>query len=123
MLNPISTLAASHKKQATLQMKPTALITSRSRRDSFDRALGKCNRQPRTDYSYHGGVFDQSSAFHPPVYARSLWNIASDYFKHEARHAFCTEALCFAIITLTAALSLINNLHALIQFVRAITSH
>jgi hypothetical protein len=103
-------------------MKPTGLITFRDRRrDSFDRATGKCHRQPFTDYSYHSGALEQSSAYHVPVYARSFWNIASDYFKHEARHDFWSEATLFAFITITAALPLINNLHALIEFVRAIT--
>ena len=105
-------------------MKPIALITSRDmRRDSPDRALSKRRHQPFTDYSYYSGAFEQSSAYHMPVYARSFWNIAGDYFKREARHDFWIEAVLFAFITITAALPLINNLHALIEFVRAITSH
>jgi len=104
-------------------MKPITLITSKDRRrDSLDRALGKCHRQPFTDYSYHSGAFEQSSAYHLPVYARSFWNITGDYFKREARHDFRSEAALFAFITIAAALPLINNLHALIEFVRAITS-
>ena len=103
-------------------MKPIALITFRNtRRTSFDRARGKCHRQPFTDYSYHSGAFEQSSAYHLPVRARSFWNITGDYFKHEARHDFWSEAALFAFITITAALLLINNVHALIQFVGAIT--
>ena len=103
-------------------MKPIPLTTSNDRqRDSFDRAVGKRRRSPITDYSYHSGAFEQSSAYHLPVYARSFWNIAGDYFKREARHDFWSEAALFAFITITAALALINNLHALIQFVRAIT--
>ena len=104
-------------------MKPIALITSTDmRHDSFDRALSKRRRHPLTDYSYYSAAFEQSSAYHVPVYARSFWNIASDYFKHEARHDFWSEATLFAFITITAALPLINNLHALIEFARAITS-
>ena len=103
-------------------MKPIALITSRDmRRDSPDRALSKRRHQPFTDYSYYSGAFEHSSAYHMPVYARSFWNIAGDYFKREARHDFWSEAALFAFITITAVLALINNLHALIQFVRAIT--
>jgi len=105
-------------------MKPIALITSRDRRrDSLDHARGKCRRQLFTDYSYHSGAFEQSSAHYLPVHARPFWNIAGDYFKTEARHDFWIEAVLFAFITITAALPLINNLHALIEFVRAITSH
>jgi hypothetical protein len=57
-----------------------------------------------------------------PVYAPSFRNIAADYFKREARHDFWSEAALFALITITTALPLINNAHALIEFVRAITS-
>jgi hypothetical protein len=54
--------------------------------------------------------------------ARSFWNIANDYQKDEARHDFRTEAIFFAFISVTAALLLINNVHALIEFMRAITA-
>jgi hypothetical protein len=54
---------------------------------------------------------------------RSFWTIGGGYFKGEARYDFRSEAALFAIITVTAALPLINNLHALIEFVRAISSH
>jgi hypothetical protein len=105
-------------------MKPIALTTCRGRlRDSFDRARGKFRRQPFTDYSYHSDAFEQSSAHYLPTYARPLWNIAGDYLKREARHDFWSEAALFAFITVTAALPLINNAHALIELVRAITVH
>src|SRR5215216_551144 len=100
-------------------MKPIALTTSK-RRDSTDRTLRKCPHQPLTDYSYHSGVFERSSGYHLPVCAPSFRDIGGDYFKHEARHDFWSEAVLFGFITMTAALPLMNNLHALIQFVRAI---
>jgi hypothetical protein len=43
--------------------------------------------------------------------------------KDEARHDFQSEGMLFAVIAITAALPLMNNVHALIEFVRAITSH
>jgi hypothetical protein len=92
------------------------------RHDSFDRALSKRRRHPFTDYSYYSGEFEGSSAHYAPVRVRSFWNIAGEYFKHEAAHDFRSEAALFVIITITAALLLINNLHALIEFARAITS-
>jgi hypothetical protein len=105
-------------------MKPLPLTTSHDRqRDLFDRTLGKCRRLPFTDYSYHSGAFERSSAHNLPVRARSFWNITGDYFKREARHDFRSEAALFAIITITASLPLINNMHALIEFLRAISSH
>jgi len=104
-------------------MKPIPLTTSYDRqRDSFDRAVGKSRRSPITDYTYHSGAFQGSSAHYAPVHARSFWNITGDYFKREARYDFRSEAALFAIITVTAALPLIDNLRALIEFVRAITS-
>ena len=104
-------------------MKPIALITCRGRRhDSFNRARSKFRRQPFTDYSYHSGAFEHSSAHYLPMYAPPFWNIAGDYLKREARHDFWSEAALFAFITVTAALPLINNVHALIEFVRAIAS-
>jgi hypothetical protein len=105
-------------------MKPIPLTTSYDRqRDLFDRTLGKCRRLPFTDHIYHSGAFEDSSAHCAPVHMRSFWTIGGDYFKREARYDFRSEAALFAIITVTAALPLINNLHALIEFVRAISSH
>jgi len=76
-----------------------------------------------TDYGYHSVDFSGSSGRYLCNPARSFWNIAGDYFKNEARHDFRSEAMFFALISITAALPLINNLRALIEFVRAITSH
>ena len=104
-------------------MKPTCLTTSNDRRcDPFDRAKRKSHRSPITEYNYDSVAFGGSSgryAHNPP---RSFWKIAGDYLKDEARHDFQSEGTLFAIITITAALPLINNVHALIEFVRAITS-
>jgi hypothetical protein len=104
-------------------MKPIHVTTYNYRqRDSFDRAAGRRHRLPITDYNYRSGAFHGSSAHYAPVHARSFWNIAAKYFKQEAAHDFRSEAALFAIITITAALPLINNLRALIEFMRAITS-
>jgi hypothetical protein len=124
-LNPIELCGASDRKQTTLEiMKPVPLTPSYDRqRDSFDRTLGKCRRSPITDFSYDSGAFEDSSAHCAPVHVRSFWTIGGDYFKRESRQDFRREAALFAIITITAALPLINNLHALIEFVRATTFH
>jgi hypothetical protein len=103
-------------------MKPVLSTTYKDRsRDAFNCAVSKCPRSPIIDYGYHSVAFGESSGRFLRNPARSFWNIASDYLKDEARHAFQTEAMFFAFITATAALSLINNLHALIEFVRATT--
>jgi hypothetical protein len=104
-------------------MKPIPLTTSNSRRrDSFGCAVEKNGRSPITDYSYQSAAFGGSSGPFVRSPAPSLWCIAGDYFKYEARHDFWGEATLFAFITVTAALPLMNNLHALLEFVRAITS-
>jgi hypothetical protein len=105
-------------------MKPIPLTTDKDRRrDSFDRAVGKYGRSPITDYSYQPAAYGEFSGrfVHNP--ARSFWKIADDYLRDEARHDFQSEAMLFAFISVTVALPLINNVHALIEFVRAISSH
>jgi hypothetical protein len=105
-------------------MKPIALTTYKDRsQDSFDRAMGKCRRPPITDYNYQSVTIEGSSGHYLRNPSRSFWNISGDYLKDEARHDFWSEATLFAFITITAALPLINNLHALIEFARAITCH
>ena len=105
-------------------MKPIPLTTDKDRRrDPFDRAVSKYRRSPITDYSYQSAAFGESSERFVHHSARSFWNIAGDYLKDEARHDFQSEAILFAFISVTAALPLINNVHALIEFVRAISSH
>jgi hypothetical protein len=105
-------------------MKPTPLTTSKGRRrDLFDRAARKPRRSPITDYNYHSVALGGSSGRYTCYPPRSFWKIAGDYLKDEARHDFQSEGMLFAVITITAALPLINNVHALIEFVRAITSH
>jgi hypothetical protein len=105
-------------------MKPTPLTTSKDRRrHPFDRAAPESRRSPITDYNYHSVASGGSSGRYTRNPPRSFWKIAGDYLKEEARHDFQSEGMLFAVITITAALPLINNVHALIEFVRAITSH
>jgi hypothetical protein len=105
-------------------MKPIALTSYKDRcQNSFDPKLGEGRRPPITDYCYHSAIFGGSSGSYLHYPARSFWNIAGDYLKDEARHDFRSEATFFVFITITAALPLMNNLHALIEFVRAIISH
>jgi hypothetical protein len=103
-------------------MKPTP-ITTRRRRDSFDPAIGQRNRSSITDYSYQSAAFGGSGGSFVRNSARSFWNIGADYLRNEARHDYQREAIFFGLITITTALPLISNVHALIEFMRAITSH
>jgi hypothetical protein len=105
-------------------MKPIPLTPDKDRRrDSFDRAVSECGRSRITDYRYQSAAFGESSGRFVHNSARSFWKIAGDYLEDEARHDFQSEAMLFAFISVTAALPLINNVHALIEFVRAISSH
>jgi hypothetical protein len=112
------------KNENLRNMKPTPLTTSKDRRrHPFDRATRKSRGSPITDYNYHSVTFGGSSGHYACNAPRSFWKIADGYLKDEARHDFQSEGILFAVITITAALPLINNVHALIEFVRAITSH
>jgi hypothetical protein len=121
-LNPTQMRGASHRKQRI--MKPTfpTLISPR-RRKSFDGDKCRSRRSPVTDYNYHSMAFEGSSARHVSTRARSFWNITGDYYKNEARQDFWGEASLWAVLALTAFLPLISNAHAVMEFVRAISSY
>jgi hypothetical protein len=98
-------------------MKPTSEpIEQRKTRDAF--AFCADRRFPDTDCNYHsvtlGGYNSARSA------NTSFRNISNDYFKSEARHSFVAEASFFIAIVLTAAVPLMNGVHALAHFVRVI---
>ena len=50
----------------------------------------------------------------------SFRNISGEYFRNEARTEFCAEALAFVAIVFTAAIPVLNNMHALADFLRVI---
>ena len=82
--------------------------------------LRKNRRSPMTDYIYPSVALERFNSNCARLSARSLWDISRNYFKNEARYDFLGEAGLFAVIVLTAFLPLINNAHALVEFVRAI---
>ena len=105
-------------------MKPTSSTSFNPKTlDLFERAIVHSGRGPVTDYNYHSVAFEGSSFYGLQLPAPPLWNIASDYFKDEARHDFWCEATLFGLIAITAALPLMSNVHALIEFVCAISAH
>jgi hypothetical protein len=105
-------------------MKPIFLtITSPHRRESFDGGKCRNRRSPVTDYNYHSIAFEESRARCVRIRARSFWNITGDYVKNEARYDFWAEAALWAVLALTAFLPLIGNAHAVMEFVRAISSY
>ena len=50
----------------------------------------------------------------------SFRDISADYFHNEARNEFCLEAVAFVAIAITAAIPILNNMHALADFLRVI---
>ena len=108
-------------------MKPTfTAIDHASRHDWFDPIMRKGARTPTTDYNYycvpleHSSVKSVKYAITSP---RSFWNITGDYFKNEARYEFFAEAAVFGVIIITAFLPLLSNTHALMEFIRVISSY
>jgi hypothetical protein len=121
-LNPTYERSASHRKQRI--MKPTfPAITTSHRRESFHGGKCRSRRSPVTDYHYHSVAFEGSSARYVRARARSFWNITGDYYKSEGRQDFWGEASLWAVLALTAFLPLISNAHAVMEFVRAISSY
>lgn len=105
-------------------MKPTSTtIDNASRHDSFDPIRRKRRRSPITDYNYHSVPFEHSSAAYASTSPRSFWNITGDYFKNEARYEFLGEAAVFGVIIVTAFLPLLSNGHALMEFIRVVSSY
>jgi hypothetical protein len=105
-------------------MKPTfPTIDSLLRRGSFDSSEQASRQSPITHCNYHSVALGGSSMNCAHTSARSFWNITGDYFKNEARQDFLGEAALFVVIIITALLPLLNNMHALVEFVRAISSY
>ena len=105
-------------------MKPTFPTIIRSRyHESFDGGECRSRRLPVTDYNYYSVAFEGSSARYARAGARSFWNITGDYYKSEARQDFWGEASLWVVLAVTAFLPLISNAHAVMEFVRAISSY
>jgi hypothetical protein len=75
---------------------------------------------PIVDSNYHAVVLPsyRGGCLRPKF--SSFRNISGEYFRSEARHEFCAEALAFLAIVITAAVPILNNMHALADFLRAI---
>ena len=70
-----------------------------------------CNYQTVALPSYRGGCLR-------PKFS-SFRNISGEYFRNEARNEFRVEAAAFIAIIITAAIPILNNMHALADFLRA----
>jgi hypothetical protein len=113
----------SQETTTTEIMKPIIPIDGTLRRGSFDGITRGSHHSPITHCNYHSATLESASANGARASARSFWHITGDYFKNEARPDFLGEAALFVVIIITALLPLMNNTHALVEFVRAISSY
>jgi len=72
----------------------------------------ECNYHTVALPSYRGGCLQ-------PRF-RSFRNISREYFRTEARNEFRAEAAAFVAIIVTAVIPILNNMHALADFLRAV---
>ena len=97
-------------------MKPTATADSRRKRGERLARLSSiidCNYQAPSYIDLGGG---HCGNFPGP----SFRNISRDYFRHEARYNFASEAVLFVLIMATAALAIANGAIAAIDFLRVL---
>ena len=101
-------------------MKPTVEQNDLSKRaDVAERNAGAfpfidCNYQTVALPSYRGCCLRAKFS--------SFRNISGEYFRNEARNEFRVEAVAFVAIIITAAIPILNNMHALADFLGAITT-
>ena len=88
-------------------MKP--ISTTVSKHSRFP--LIDCNYRPMTLDGYRGRCVRPGTSH--------FWNISGQYFQNEARHEFLVEAVCFAVVIITAAVSLVSAANAVVDLCRA----
>ena len=97
-------------------MKPIVEQNNLSRRG--DRKNGA--RFPFVDSNYHAVALPNYRGGCLRAKSLSFRTISGEYFRHEARNEFCLEALAFFAMVITAAIPMLNNMHALADFLRVI---
>lgn len=88
-------------------MKP--ISTTVSKHSRFP--LIDCNYRPMTLDGYRGRCVRPGTSH--------FRNISGQYFQNEARHEFLVEAVCFAVVIITAAVSLVSAANAVVDLCRA----
>jgi hypothetical protein len=86
-----------------------------------DREEAGTKRFPVTDYAYQAVVLDGFRGRSVRTCEPSFRSISENYFNSEARQNFVSEAAFFVAIIATATWPIVQNLHAMIDFVRAIS--
>src|SRR5437762_1059477 len=74
---------------------------------------------PFVDCNYHAVALPNYRGGCLRAKPLSFRNISGEYFRNEARNEFCMEALAFFAMVVTAAIPILNNMHALADFLRA----
>src|SRR5256885_14903668 len=101
-------------------MKPTVEQNNLSKR--ADVAQENRAQFPKIDCNYQTVVLpSHRGACLRPRFS-SFRNISGAYFRNEARNEFRVEAAAFVAIVITAAIPILNNMHALADFLRAISN-
>ena len=76
---------------------------------------------PVTDYAYQSLVLDGFRDRSVRTCEPSFRSISENYFNSEARQNFVSEAAFFVAIIATATWPIVQNVHAMMDFVRAIS--
>jgi hypothetical protein len=94
-------ITGAHKPKGN--MKPISMIA------------GKSKRFPRVDCNYRPMTLDGYQARCARTEMPRFRNISGQYFQNEARHDFLVEAVCFAILIITAAVPLVSATNAVVE--------
>ena len=99
-------------------MKPTVKQNSVNKRALRNDAT----RFPQIECNYHAVALPgyRGGCLQPRF--SSFRNISGEYFRTEARNEFRAEAAAFVAIIVTAVIPILNNMHALADFLRAVGS-
>ena len=97
-------------------MKPTVKQNNLNKRALRNDAT----RFPQIECNYHAVALPgyRGGCLQPRF--SSFRNISGEYFRREARNEFRAEAAAFVAIIVTAVIPIVNNMHALADFLRAI---
>ncbi|MGB9474942.1 MAG: hypothetical protein WCE87_07715 [Candidatus Udaeobacter sp.] len=81
--------------------------------------VGKSSRFPLVDCNYRPMTLDGYRGRRVRTEAPRFRNISGQYFQNEARYDFLVEAVCFAVIIITAAVPLVSAANAVVELCRA----
>src|SRR5207302_9983135 len=99
-------------------MKPTVEQNNLGKRADVARK----NAIPSIDYNYRTVALPSYRGGCLRTRFSSFRNISGEYFRNEARNEFRIEAVAFVAIIITAAIPILNNMHALADFLRAVSN-